>query len=334
MERSTSPAEEARLAALHSYSILYTGPEPSFDLITQLAQMALNLPIVLITLIDRDRQWIKSKRGMDTSETARSISFCTHAITQDRPFIVSDASIHPQFRDNPLVAGAPHIRFYIGIPLKMRDGFKIGTLCAIDTIPRALSTVAIDILVGLGSMVVDQIELRRLAITDPLTGALTRRGFDTAIDREMNLEKPSGRPFSIIAVDIDHFKSVNDVYGHASGDLVLQAVVGKIKQELRPSDFVARLGGEEFVIGLPDTELGGARALAERIRVKIAGTVIHRQSQHISVTASFGVVRHVGAHDELATTLERADAALYLAKQRGRNVCVCLPEARIDTAAA
>ncbi|MET0878850.1 MAG: sensor domain-containing diguanylate cyclase [Tardiphaga sp.] len=335
MEHSTSPAEEARLAVLHSYSILDTGPEPAFDLITQLAQMALHLPIVLITLIDRDRQWIKSKRGMDTSETARSISFCTHAITQDRPFIVSDASIHPLFRDNPLVVGEPHIRFYIGIPLKMSDGSKIGTLCAIDTVPRALSTVAIDILSGLGSMVVDQIELRRLAVTDPLTGTLTRRGFDAAIDREMHLEKRADRPFSFIAVDVDHFKSVNDRFGHASGDIVLQAVVGEIRQELRPSDFVARLGGEEFVIALPDTDLDGARALAERIREKIAGTVIHRQSQQIRVTASFGIVIHAGATEQWASTLERADAALYLAKQRGRNICVCAPASTpLDTAAA
>jgi diguanylate cyclase (GGDEF)-like protein len=329
-----SLSEETRLAALHSYSILDTDPEPAFDLITQLAQMALNLPIVLITLVDRDRQWIKSKRGMDTSETARSISFCTHAITQDRPFIVSDASIHPQFRDNPLVVGEPHIRFYIGIPLKMSDGSKIGTLCAIDTVPRALSTEAIDILSGLGSMVVDQLELRRLAVIDPLTGALTRRGFDAAIGRERHLSKGSSRPFSMVAVDIDHFKSINDSFGHASGDIVLQAVVGKIRQELRPSDFVARLGGEEFVIALPDTGLDGARAVAERIREKIAGAVVYRESQQIHVTASFGIVSVAGPNEQWASMLERADAALYLAKQRGRNICVCCPQSNLANAAA
>jgi diguanylate cyclase (GGDEF)-like protein len=334
MECQISRSEAARLATLRSYNILDTGPEPAFELITRLAQMALGMPTVLITLVDRDRQWFKSKLGLDASETARSISFCTHAITQDDPFIVSDASIHPLFRDNPLVLGEPWIRFYIGIPLKMHDGSKIGTLCAIDTTPRALSTAEIDILSGLGRMVVDQIELRRLAMTDALTGALTRRGFDAEIGRELYRSKRSKRHFSLIVVDVDHFKSVNDKYGHASGDIVLQSVVGQIKQELRASDYVARLGGEEFVIALPETNLDGARVLAERIREKIASMVVHRQSQTISVTASFGIACHDGSDDQWAATFERADAALYQAKTRGRNRCVCFTEQAMDIAAA
>jgi diguanylate cyclase (GGDEF)-like protein len=333
MDCSISLGEEARLAALRSCNILDTAPEPAFDLITRLAQIALKMPTVMVSLVDLDRQWFKSKQGLDVAETDRSISFCTHAIAQDEPFIVTDASIHPLFCNNPLVVGEPHIRAYVGIPLKMRDGLKIGTLCAVDFQPRALSTAEIDILSGLGRMVVDQIELRRLAITDPLTGALTRRGFEAEIDRELRRAKRSKRPFSLIVVDVDHFKSVNDRYGHASGDIVLQSVVGQIKQELRASDCVARLGGEEFVIAMPETDLDGARALAERIREKIAGTVVQRQSQSIAVTASFGIASHDGSDGHWAATLEKADAALYLAKSRGRNRCVSYLEATATAAA-
>lgn len=334
MECQIARDEEARLAALHSYNILDTSPEPSFDLITRLAQMALNIPTVLVTMVDRDRQWFKSKQGMDVCETERKFSFCTHTVGQDAPFIVTDAAIHPVFHDNPLVVGEPHVRFYIGIPLKMRDGYKIGTLCAIDTVPRALTTAEIDILSGLGSMVIDQLELRRLAMTDALTGALTRRGFDIEIGRELQRSRRTRRPFSLIAVDVDHFKSVNDRYGHASGDIVLQSVVGQIKQELRATDSVARLGGEEFVIILPETSLDGAMVLAERIREKIAGSVVQRQSQSINVTASLGIASCDGAADDCSATLERADAALYLAKTRGRNRCMRWTEAVVETAAA
>jgi diguanylate cyclase (GGDEF)-like protein len=334
MECLISLSEEARLAALRSCNLLDTAPEPTFDLITRLAQMALNMPIVLISLVDGDRQWFKSRQGLAASETDRSVSFCSHAIAEDEPFIVSDASIHPLFDQNPLVVGEPHVRFYIGIPLKLRDGSRIGTLCAIDCIPRALSTDEIDILSGLGRMVVDQIELRRLAMTDPLTGALTRRGFDVEIGRELHRSKRTRREFSLIVIDVDHFKAVNDRYGHASGDIVLQSVVGQIKQELRASDCIARLGGEEFVIALPETGLDGARVLAERIREKIAGSIVHRQSQSIAITASFGIASDDGLDDHWATTLERADAALYLAKTRGRNRCVCWSELPVTTAAA
>jgi diguanylate cyclase (GGDEF)-like protein len=334
MECLISRTEEARLAALRGCNLLDTGPEPAFDLITRLAQMALNMPIVLVSLVDLDRQWFKSKQGVDTFETDRSISFCTHAIAQDEPFIVTDAAIHPLFCNNPLVVGEPRIRSYVGIPLKLRDGSRIGTLCAIDYHPRALSTSEIDILSGLGQMVVDQIELRRVAMTDPLTGALTRRGFDVEIGRELQRSRRTRRAFSLIVVDVDHFKSVNDRFGHASGDIVLQSVVGQIKQELRASDCVARLGGEEFVIALPETSLDGARVLAERIREKIAGNIVHRQSQNIGVTASFGIASYGSLDDHWAATLERADAALYLAKERGRNMCVCCPELEVAVAAA
>jgi diguanylate cyclase (GGDEF)-like protein len=163
---------------------------------------------------------------------------------------------------------------------------------------------------------------------------LTRRGFDVEIGREMMRSKRTKRPFSLIVMDVDHFKSVNDKYGHASGDIVLQSVVGQIKQELRASDCVGRLGGEEFVIALPETSLDGARVLAERIREKIAGNIVHRQSQSIGVTASFGIASQNGTDDKWAATLERADAALYRAKGRGRNRCECCPELAVAIAAA
>lgn len=314
--------EEARIAALDSYNILDTAPEQSFDRITRLAQVTLQVPTVLISLVDRDRQWFKSRQGFDATETIRSVSFCKHAIEQDEPFIVSNALEHPLFCNNPLVLGPSHIRFYIGIPLKMRGGFKIGTLCAIDREPREISKDQIEAMRDLAGMVVDEIELRQIAATDSLTGALTRRGFEVEITREFNRSHRSHHELSLVAVDIDHFKSVNDRYGHAAGDVVLQSIVAQIRQELRSSDYVSRLGGEEFVIALPETGISGAQRVAERIRRKIADVLVHTHEHAIRVTASLGIASREPTDESWTKMLERADAALYEAKRSGRNRCI------------
>ncbi|NKB47900.1 MAG: GAF domain-containing protein [Alphaproteobacteria bacterium] len=160
---SIDPNEAERLAALHRYGILDTPSEETFDRITRLAKFALDVPIVLVSLIDSNRQWFKSKQGLDTPETPRDISFCTHAIQQDAALIITDALDDPRFRENPLVTGPPYIRFYIGVPLRTPDGHNIGTLCAIDQQPRELSDDDIHILRDLAGLVMDALELRRLA---------------------------------------------------------------------------------------------------------------------------------------------------------------------------
>ena len=316
-------AEEARIAALQDYRILDTAPDQAFDRLTRLARLALQVPIVLISLVDRDRQWFKSKQGLDITETSLSVSFCVYAIQQTKPFIVTDARLHPLFRDNPLVTGKPFIRFYAGTPLTMKSGFVIGTLCVIDTRARVLSTEEVDVLQDIGEMVISEIELRQIAKTDSLTGTLTRRGFDTEIVREYARAQRSHHAISLLALDVDHFKSVNDRYGHATGDAVLQSLVTAIRSELRIADFVGRMGGEEFVIALPDTDLAGAVILAERIRVRIASAEIEVHGSAIRITASIGIAACDVAQANWTKAFRNADMALYRAKASGRNKCVC-----------
>ncbi|MES3020949.1 MAG: ATP-binding protein [Pseudomonadota bacterium] len=130
--------EASRLDALQALRLLDTPPEWRFDRLTKMVSETLKAPIVLVSLVDKNRQWFKSRQGLDALETPRNISFCTHAILQDDIFVVEDALADPQFADNPLVTGAPFIRFYAGKPLYTAEGKKIGTLCVIDTEPRAL----------------------------------------------------------------------------------------------------------------------------------------------------------------------------------------------------
>ncbi len=152
--------ESARLCALYRLAILDTPPEESFDRITRLVRKALEVPIALIVLVDAERQWFKSRQGLEVSETPREIAFCAHTILADRLFLVPDAREDARFRDNPLVCGAPNIRFYAGQPLHGPDGYLVGTLCVIDEVPRSLSADQVEILQDLAAIAEQQLSAR------------------------------------------------------------------------------------------------------------------------------------------------------------------------------
>jgi len=153
--------ELERLKVLRSYKILDTDPEQAFDDLTLIASQICAVPIALISLIDEDRQWFKSRIGTDIKESPRSISFCSHAIQEKGIFTVSDALNDVRFKDNPVVKGEPHIRFYAGAPIETPDGHALGTLCVIDYVPRTLTAEQNNALQALERQVAAQLELRR-----------------------------------------------------------------------------------------------------------------------------------------------------------------------------
>jgi len=157
---SVPPAEADRLAALRRYDVLDTAPEPAFDRIVRLASRLLDVPIALVSLIDAQRQWFKARYGLEAQETPRAIAFCDHAIRGCGVMVVPDAEQDPRFRDNPLVTGEPHIRFYAGVPLLTPDGFALGTLCAIDRAPRQLDPRDAAVLEDLAQQVIHELEVR------------------------------------------------------------------------------------------------------------------------------------------------------------------------------
>jgi len=177
---------------------------------------------------------------------------------------------------------------------------------------------------------------RLLSITDPLTGAFNRRQLMDQLPREVERCRRYGYPLSVIMCDIDHFKMVNDLYGHAAGDDVLRQFVARVQGSIRRSDWIARYGGEEFMIVLPETPYDGALQAAEKMRRLVEATPFVTDALSVPVTASFGVSATTITGPDLATRIETliqiADACLYRCKQMGRNVASGMEVGGVPTA--
>ena len=481
--------EVLRLQTLHGLNLLDTLPEQDFDDLTVLASQIVGVPIALISLVDKDRQWFKSKVGLDLDQTSRSVSFCTHALMGSDMFEVEDATQDSRFANNPLVTGDPGIRFYAGVPLTSPNGANIGTLCAIDRVPRKLDEGQRHALQILARQVMRQIELRRIlqersvrsnerallqelsnllhscltmeeacqvigrsmgklfaedagtvftitangdameplvrwgemnqnsrefsrdscwalrrgrghrasaaaddlhcghnevedraavclpmfaqgesigllsilwqdsprsdarlewihwlaatvadtlavalaslrlreqlhknSIRDPLTDLFNRRYMEETLTRELHRMQRMRLPMSVLALDLDHFKLLNDTYGHDAGDAVLRTFSRVLQLTFRQDDIVCRSGGEEFIVILPTADATIVAQRAEQLRRSAEQMpVIHNGKTLPTVTVSGGVAiypQHATTGDEL---LRAADVALYQAKNCGRN---------------
>lgn len=308
--------EPGRLAALHRYSIVDSAPEEKFDDIVALVKSIFSIPYAAVTLIDADRQWMKAAAGLEPVQCARDDSFCTHTICGSGPLSVESTSADPRFMHNPFVTGEAHIRSYLGAPLMTPDGYNIGALCVFGTEPRVFTDSDKEILTNFAKVVVSQIELRQAANRDSLTGAMTRRNFEN----QMANIHADNLPASLILLDIDHFKSINDTFGHPAGDLALKDVVNCLTKGIRRGDCIGRLGGEEFGILLPQATGDAAMIMADRLRTTVMEKPL-AALDHRQITISLGVAERK-ARESPEDWIKRADLALYQAKRSGRNRAV------------
>ena len=442
--------EENRLKVLAEYHLLDTPPEEDFDRLAGLASRLFHVPIVLVSLVERDRQFFKTRVGLDVCETSREVSFCAHAIIGEDILFVPDATKDPRFASNPLVLGPPFIRFYAGKPLVAPTGEKVGTVCLIDTKPRhAFTADDRRNLTDLAALVMDRMEVRRLeyvrsisqmrfeniAATSPdaiicsnseahitfwnqsaerlfgysadealtqssgiIVPASWRRIYEAELHRLKNGERmeladqtielsglrkdgsefpaefslstwqegnttsvgaivrdvterrqneerlfrlasldaltdlpnrsawracldetmAAERPATVLLLDLDGFKEVNDTLGHSAGDSVLKDVAARLKSVCDMAIMVARLGGDEFVALLPGNDVRLAKAIAGQL-VKALSEPYEFAGQRCDVGVSIGVAlgpQHSARPEEL---LSAADLALYRAKAAGKG---------------
>ncbi len=311
--------ESTRLATLHSIDILDSSPEERFDRLTRLAQRMFRVPIALVSLIDEDRQWFKSCVGLDVAETPRDISFCGHAILGDEIFLVENALLDERFADNPLVSGAPHIRFYAGCPLRYFDGSRLGTLCIIDTKSRTLAPEDRLALKDLAELAERELAAVELATLDDLTGLPNRRGFLTMAEKAVNLCDRESIPESLVFLDLDGFKDINDRYGHAEGDKALLTFANLIKSSFRKSDICARLGGDEFAALLPKATAALAKESIVRLRESVAEHNAKAQAGY-DLAFSEGIVEvDRGYNTTIEALLSQADAKMYREKRKSAS---------------
>lgn len=442
--------EETRLRALDEYQLMDTPAEDDFDRLVELAARVFDVPTVLISLVARDRQFFKARVGLDVCETSRDVSFCSHAILRDDILFVPDATRDPRFASNPLVLGHPFIRFYAGKPLVTPAGERVGTVCLIDSEPRAeFSAEDRKNLTDLAGLVMDRMEMRRLdhmrtvsqarfeniAATSPdaiicgnAEGNITfwnrsaerlfgydahevldrsvrtivpdswRQIFESELRRlergqqmelsdqtvELSGLRKDGTEFpaeyslstweegnstsvgaivrditerreneerlfrlasmdaltdlfnraawqeqlgatlaqdvpaTVLLLDLDGFKHVNDTLGHPAGDAVLKEVARRLSAACDAAVMVARLGGDEFVVLMPGNDERAARAVATRVVAEISKSYAFA-GEKVDIGVSIGVSlvpQHGSSPGDL---LGAADLALYRAKAAGRG---------------
>ena len=259
-----SHSERTRLRrreAIARYDILDSEPETHFDNIAMLAARIIGTQSASISFIDDTRQWFKARCGLEPLETAISASFCAHAIEADALFIVNNALEDPRFAQNPLVKGAPHIRFYAGMRILAGDGTPIAALCVIDPVarPQGLTPIEEMNLRTLAGQVEALLEMRRLVLDreaqvvaqsqlseklryvaehDEMTGLPRRDLFQKQLIAAMDDSKQTGARFALLLADVDHFKQINDSLGHDAGDALLCGFAEKLRASLRPKPSV------------------------------------------------------------------------------------------------
>lgn len=310
--------EQSRLETLRSYAILDTPPDDEFDRFTRLAKKLFEVPIALISLVDENRQWFKSCVGLSASETSRDISFCGHAILGDAPFIIPNALKDARFSDNPLVVDDPNIRFYAGCPLSAHNGDKLGTLCIIDRKPRKLSLGDVEALADLSALVEHQLSTEQLATMDELTQTLNRRGFGQLAQHSLSLCIREGLPASLIFIDLNNFKMINDTYGHIEGDDALMLFAEQLRGTFRESDIVARLGGDEFAVLLTNNKQVSEDSMR---RLKQLVTRLNQSAyKDYAIDFAFGIVEFDRRkHKTVNDLLKEGDKLMYEQKVAIKN---------------
>jgi len=283
--------EEDRLATLQRYELLDTPAEAAFDQITRLAAKLLKVPVALISLVDRDRQWFKSRVGLPVQETPREHAFCAHALDSEALLVVGDARQDERFADNPLVTGDPNIRFYAGAPLRTADGLALGTICVIDDQPRpALTPEEEEALRDLSAMTMAHIEARRaVGYLHPVTSLSNR--FRFLADADALAGDPDSVPGIAVVIDTaasQQYAELTRVLGQVCADAFEVDCARRIAACLPDQTRLYHLSPARFAFMLPDILPGDSDPVAALDRIA-AAVRSPFQYQGVPIATSSGI---------------------------------------------
>jgi diguanylate cyclase (GGDEF)-like protein len=252
-------------------------------------------------------------------------SYLTRAVASRRPVKIDDTLLDPLGHYQGEITEVKQIRSMLIAPLISGD-VVYGALSLESSLPSAFTEPDMQLLVSFGATATAALRnaqlhasVQKLAITDPLTGIYNRRGFEEFGRRLFESARRFKRPLSLILLDIDHFKAINDSYGHSIGDQVLQSLAERLNHNIREVDLMSRYGGDEFMVLLPETDIFTAIKVAERLRSSVEASPLPTEHGHITIQISVGVAKLSTQTNDLNRLLELADMALYNAKQNGRN---------------
>lgn len=333
------PTEAGRLAAVQATCLLDTPADPHFDRLARMLSILMDVPVALITVVDRDRQWFKAAIGLDARETSRDHAFCAHALAGTDLLVVPDATLDPRFAENPLVTRPPGIRFYAGAPLILPGGHVLGTLCAIDRKPRQITLAERWLLIELAATVISMVDLHganllleRTAQTDPLTGLATRTAFLDGMIARPAAPGPDGCAQALMVLDLDRFGAINALLGHDAGDALLRTAATALKGWAPPGAALARFSGDRFVLAMQAGDVAAFAPHAAACRKAVMRAVA---DAGWTIGASLGAALFTEPPTDVEYALAQAEAALLAAKQGGGDrevlrtiVAEAVPEAK------
>ena len=335
--------DDDRVAPLERMNLLDTAREAEFDRIVRVTRRYFKADVVLITLVDKDRQWFKARCGLDAHETSREISFCGHAIAYDEVFVVENAKKDERFFDNPLVTGPPHIEFYAGQPLKNAEGYRIGTLCVLSSKRRKFSDDDKFMIEDLGRITEQLLDNRQLGaaqndlldslassergkLVDTLSGLWNRHGFAALFPLEVRRAMRMKEAFAVGIIDIDHFEEIAGRLGAQARDDAIKMTAELLIGNSRAGDIVTRRADGSFQIVTSDVSPNFAAGLGNKI-LKIfrssAKLTTATGNHRITISIGIAVSLTVGNSEILhGSALKTAEAALAKAKAAGGDSCV------------
>ena len=320
--------EKERLDAVEALGMVGTPAEERFDSIVRLTLAALQAPFAAVTVIESENVGLKaSEGGPESMAHLRTDAYCSWTILEDGVTVVCDSMLDERVKDNPW---AEAFRFYAGVPLRF-NGRNVGTLCVGGPEPRQLGPDQVRVLRDLGNMAEEQFKskvlsdaqldlakeltsAKRVAAVDGLTQVWSRSSIVELAARALATDSTG-----FLLIDVDHFKKVNDTFGHQVGDEVLKRVAERARQAIRGNDAVGRYGGEEFLAVLESCSHQALEAVAERVRANVAKEPICIGDAMIPVTVSVGGAVGKAPEHSMELLLKGADEALYRAKHLGRD---------------